>query len=115
MFAVDHAMGGPRKPGGGFFFPEMTPQGERIHYFLTVAGEVTSGITGKRVPIKGVTSYFREFLVLFFGASWSKQSIAITEELMKYLKHANGKAGKPAVEVVYIGNEQSESELKDYI
>ena len=93
----------------------MTPQGERIHYFLTVAGELTSGITGKCVPIKEVTSYFREFLVLFFGAAWSKQSIALTEELMKYLKHANGKGGKPAVEVVYIGNEQSEAELREYI
>lgn len=34
---------------------------------------------------------------------------------MKFLRHVNSKPGKPAVEVIYLGNEQSEDELKDYI
>jgi len=39
----------------------------------------------------------------------------LTEELVKLIKHANNKPGKPAVEVIYIGNEQSSSELNDFI
>jgi hypothetical protein len=100
---------------GGFFFPEMTPEAEKLHFYLTEAGELETAAGTRRVNAKEVTSYFKEFLILFFGAAWSQQSLALTEELVKFLRHVNAKPGKPTVDVIYIGNEQSEEELKDYI
>ena len=61
-----------KKAGKGFFFPDMTPQAEKIHYYLTEAGEVMDSTGSKKVEVKEVTSYFKEFLILFFGAAWSK-------------------------------------------
>ena len=50
----------------------MTPQAEKLHFYLTEAGELESATGTKRVSVKEVTSYFKEFLVLFFGAAWSQ-------------------------------------------
>lgn len=68
--------------------------------------------------ISDVTSKFKEFLIIFFGAAWSSQSVHLARQLVKFLKHHNSKCAdiaRPNIQLLYLGNESSDEELQTFI
>ena len=70
---------------------------------------------GQRVPLNEVSNSFKEFLLIFFGASWSQQSITVADSLAAFLKEYNTQEYSRSIEFIYLGNDLSPEAQSEFI
>lgn len=68
----------------------------------------------KPVSTSSVLSSFKEFFLLFFGASWDPKSTMLVTALREFLKQQNTEGSK-LVEVLYVSNDDSEEEMLQFM